>query len=342
MLRLFTMDTKKQQIIIAMGSVTQTTREVVDYLTAKGKKVGLLIVHLYRPFSEKYFFNVMPKTVKRIAVLDRTKEPGSVDEPLTLDVKAVYYGKKNAPMIIGGRYGLSSKDTTPGQIFAIYDNLKLGENAKREFTIGIEDDVTNLSLPVTKEIRVGSPNATNLIFYGIGGDGTVGANKSTIKLIGENTDFYAQAYFAYDSKKSGGVTRSHLRFSPDPIESPYLIPEADFISCSLDTYVQKFDILDNLKKGGTFLLNTTRTKEELVDFLPNKFKRALAEKKIKFYIIDAIHAAQKIGLGQRTNTILQSAFFKLNEQIMDYEEAKRLMKEYAYKSYIKKGEKVVR
>ena len=328
-------------VIVAMGSVTQTIKEVVDYLTAKGKKVGLLTVYLYRPFSEEYFFKAMPKSVKRIAVLDRTKEPGAHDEPLTLDVKAVYYGKKNAPMIIGGRYGLSSKDTTPGQIFAVYDNLKLGEKAKREFTIGIVDDVTHLSLPVTKEIRVGSPNATNLIFYGIGGDGTVGANKNTIKLIGENTDFYAQAYFAYDSKKSGGVTRSHLRFSPDPIQSPYLIPEADFISCSLDTYVQKFDILDNLKKGGTFLLNTTRSKEELEDFLPNKFKRALAEKKIKFYIIDAIHAAQKIGLGHRTNTILQSAFFKLSPQIMDYEKAKGLMKQAAHDSYISKGQAVV-
>lgn len=328
-------------IIIAMGSVNECIKEVVDYLTSKGKKVGLVIVHLYRPFSVEHLMKVLPETVKRIAVLDRTKEQGSVGEPLYLDVKAAFYGQKKAPLIIGGRYGLSSKNTTPGQIFAVYDNLKKGEQALDSFTIGIEDDVTNLSLPVEKEINVAGSGTSQLIFYGLGSDGTVGANKNTIKLIGEATDYYAQAYFAYDSKKSGGVTRSHLRFGKNPIRSTYLVTEADFISCSLDTFTEKYDMLKYLKKGGTFLLNTVRNAEEVVEFLPNSFKKALADKKAKFYIIDAISLAIKIGLGHRTNTIMQSAFFKLNEQIMPYEEAQKLMKEYAYKSYIKKGEEIV-
>ena len=330
------------EIIIAMGSVCETAAEVVDYLTKQGRKVGLVKVHLYRPFSVKHLLKVVPKTVKKIAVLDRTKESGAIGEPLYLDVLAAFFNKKGAPKIIGGRYGLSSKDTTPGQILAVYDNLaKPVKEMKDHFTIGINDDVTYLSLPVEKEINTSSEGTSQLIFYGLGSDGTVGANKSTIKLIGDNTDMYAQAYFAYDSKKSGGVTRSHLRFGHTPIRSPYLVNEADFISCSLDTYVEKYDMLSLLKDGGTFLLNTVKNEEELVKFMPNSFKIALAKKHIKFFVIDAITLAREIGLKNRTNTILQSAFFKLNEQIMPYDKAQELMKKYAYKSYVKKGDAVV-
>jgi len=329
-------------IIIAMGSVTETIKEVIDYLIEKeNRKVGLITVHLFRPFSAKHFLKVMPKTVKRIAVLERTKEQGSAGEPLLLDVKSVFYGMENAPLIIGGRYGLSSKDTNPPQILAVYDNLAKGENAKHPFTIGIVDDVTFTSLDITKNIDVLSDEVSQLIFYGLGSDGTVGANKNTVKLIGDHTDLYVQAYFAYDSKKSGGVTRSHLRFSKKPIRSTYLVHKANFISCSLDTYIQKYDILKDLKENGRFLLNTSLTDNELVEFMPNSFKRELARKHIKMYVIDAVNLAKEIGLGNRTNTILQSAFFKLNEQIIPYEEAKDLMKKYAYKSYIKKGQAVV-
>ncbi len=326
-------------VIVAMGSVCETTKEVIDYLLKEGRKVGLINVHLYRPFSTKYLLKVLPKTVKRIAVLDRTKEQGALGEPLYLDIKAAFYGAEKEPLIIGGVYGLSSKDTTPGQILAVYDNLA-GE-AKDHFTIGINDDVTHRSLPVTHEIDTSAEGTSQLIFFGLGSDGTVGANKSTIKLIGDNTDYYAQAYFAYDSKKSGGVTRSHLRFGKSPIRSPYLVTIADFISCSLDTYVEKYDMLSSLKDGGTFLLNTVKTDEELEAFMPNSFKRALAEKHAKFYAIDAITLAREIGLKNRTNTILQSAFFKLNEQIMPYATAQELMKKYAYKAYAKKGDAVV-
>ncbi len=329
-------------IIIAMGSVCETIKEVVDYLNDhENKKVGLVNVHLYRPFSVEHLLEAIPATTKRIAVLDRTKEQGAPGEPLYLDVKAAYYGKENAPFIIGGRYGLSSKDTDPAQIFAVYENLEKGEKAVDSFTIGIVDDVTHLSLPITKDNDVSGEGVSQLIFYGIGSDGTVGANKSTVKIIGENTDYYAQAYFAYDSKKSGGVTRSHLRFSKKPIRSTYLVKKAGFISCSLDTYVEKYDMLADLKENGTFLLNSTKSDQELIDFMPNSFKKQLAEKKAKFYVIDAVNLAQEIGLGKRTNTIMQSAFFKLNEQIMPYEEAKDLMKKYAYKSYIKKGQAIV-
>ena len=329
-------------IIIAMGSVNETIKEVVDYLTEKeGKKVGLVTVHLYRPFSVEHLLKVLPSTVKRIAVLDRTKEQGSLGEPLYQDVKTAFYGKENAPHVIGGRYGLSSKDTNPGQIFAVYENLELGENAKNGFTIGIEDDVTFLSLPVTKEIDVTGEGVSQLIFYGLGSDGTVGANKNTIKLIGDNTDYFAQAYFAYDSKKSGGVTRSHLRFGKKPIRSTYLVKQADFISCSLDTFVEKYDMLRDLKVGGRFLLNTWRNPQEVLEWAPNSFKKQLADKKAKFYVIDALTLAKEIGLGNRTNTIMQSAFFKLNEQIMAYDHAQDLMKEYAHKSYSKKGQAIV-
>jgi pyruvate-ferredoxin/flavodoxin oxidoreductase len=329
-------------IIIAMGSVCETIKEVVDYLNEhKNKKVGLVNVHLYRPFSVKHLLQAIPVTTKRIAVLDRTKEMGSIGEPLYLDIKAAYYGKENAPLIIGGRYGLSSKDTDPAQIFAVYENLEKSEEALNGFTIGINDDVTHLSLPLKKSIDVAGEGVSQLIFYGLGSDGTVGANKSTVKIIGDNTDYYAQAYFAYDSKKSGGVTRSHLRFSKKPISSTYLVKEAGFISCSLDTYVEKYDMLADIKENGRFLLNTTKTDQELFEFMPASFKKELAEKNVKFYVIDAVDLAREIGLGKRTNTIMQSAFFKLNEQIMPYEEAKELMKKYAYKSYIKKGQTIV-
>ena len=328
-------------IIIAMGSVNETIKEVVDYLTKEGKKVGLVTVHLYRPFSVEHLLKVVPTTVKRIAVLDRTKEQGSIGEPLYLDVKAAFYGKENAPIVIGGRYGLSSKDTTPGQIFAVYENLEKGEKAINSFTIGINDDVTHLSLPVTREVNTAGDGVSQLIFYGLGSDGTVGANKNTIKLIGDNTDYFGQAYFAYDSKKSGGVTRSHLRFAKHPIKSTYLVTEAGFISCSLDTYLEKYDMLNELKQNGTFLLNSNRPIDELIKYMPNKVKADLAKKNAKFYVIDAITLAAEIGLGNRTNTIMQSAFFKLNEQIMPYEQAQELMKKYAYKSYIKKGQEVV-
>ncbi len=324
-------------VVIAMGSICDTLKQAVDHLNAKGKKVGCVNVHLYRPFATEYLFKVLPETVKRIAVLDRTKEPGCLGEPLYLDVCAAYNGKK-APFIIGGRFGLSSKDTTPAQMIAVYQHLaKKGWNG---FTVGINDDVTNLSIPVGKEVKL-LDGTTELVFWGLGSDGTVGANKNTIKIIGENTDQYAQAYFAYDSKKSGGVTRSHLRFGPKPINAPYLVSTADFVSCSLESYVGKYDMLAALKDGGTFLLNTVHSKKEIEEHLPNSFKKQLAEKHAKFYIIDAVNLAREIGLGGRTNTILQSAFFKLNEQIMPYETAQELMKKYAFKAYSKKGQAIV-
>ena len=324
-------------VIIAMGSVCDTIKQAVDHLNAKGKKVGCVNVHLYRPFATDYLFKVLPTTVKRIAVLDRTKEPGCLGEPLYLDVCAAFNGKK-APFIIGGRFGLSSKDTTPAQMIAVFAHLaKKGWNS---FTVGINDDVTNLSIPVGKEVKL-LDGTTELVFWGLGSDGTVGANKNTIKIIGDNTDQYAQAYFAYDSKKSGGVTRSHLRFGPKPVNAPYLVSTADFVSCSLESYVGKYDMLSALKDGGTFLLNTVHSKKEIEEHLPNSFKKQLAEKHAKFYIIDAVNLAREIGLGGRTNTILQSAFFKLNEQIMPYETAQDLMKQYAYKAYSKKGQAIV-
>ena len=299
-------------VIIAMGSVTETIKQTVDYLNKQGQKVGCVTVHLYRPFAPEYLTKVLPATVKRIAVLDRTKEPGSLGEPLFLDVKAAFYGKAKAPYIIGGRYGLSSRDTTPAQMIAVFKHLS--KKGHSNFTVGINDDVTKLSIPVGPEVRM-DDSASELVFYGLGSDGTVGANKNTIKIIGDNTDLYAQAYFAYDSKKSGGVTRSHLRFGPNPITSPYLVNKADFVSCSLEAYVEKYDMLSCLKDGGTFLLNTVHSADEIEAHLPNAFKKALAQKNAKFYIIDAVHLAREIGLGNRTNTILQSAFFKLNEQI---------------------------
>ncbi|MBQ6125427.1 MAG: pyruvate:ferredoxin (flavodoxin) oxidoreductase, partial [Erysipelotrichaceae bacterium] len=325
-----------ERIIVAMGSVVETIKEVVDALTAKGEKIGVISVHLYRPFSAKYLFNVLPKTAKKIAVLDRTKEIGT-REPLYLDVLSVL--KDTGIKLIGGRYGIASKDTAPNQIKAVYDELAK-DAPKEEFTIGINDDVTHLSLDVDPDFKIDG-TYTSCLFWGLGSDGTVGANKNSVKIIGDNTDQYAQAYFQYDSRKAGGVTRSHLRFGPDPIRSTYYVNNADFVSCSLDSYVLKYDMLSGLKDGGTFLLNTTIEPDKIEDYLPNRMKVQLAKKHAKFYIINATKICTEIGMGRRTNTTLQSAFFALNEQIMPYDKALDLMKAAAKKSYGKKGDDVV-
>ena len=327
------------RVIIAMASVCQTAEETVDYLVERGEKVGLITVHLYRPFSEKYFFNVLPKTVKKIAVLERTKEPGAPGEPLLLDVKSIFYDKENAPVIVGGRYGLSSKDTTPAQIKAVFDNLSL-DKPKTNFTVGIVDDVTFTSLEVGERLSVADPSTKACLFFGLGADGTVGANKNSIKIIGDKTDLYAQGYFAYDSKKSGGVTRSHLRFGKKPIRATYLVSSPSFVACSVPAYLKQYDMTSGLKKGGKFLLNCVWDKDEVLENIPDNIKYDLARAEAKFYIINATKLAHEIGLGQRTNTIMQSAFFKLAE-IIPYEEAQKYMKEYALKSYGKKGDDVV-
>ncbi len=327
-----------ERIIIAMGSITETAHETIDALMAKGEKVGMIKVHLYRPFAPEYMLKVMPSTVKKIAVLDRTKESGAMGDPLYLDVVAALKDHKDIE-IIGGRYGLGSKDTQPCHVKAVFDHLK-EEKMINGFTIGIEDDVTHLSLPADESFQI-EGDYTSCLFWGLGSDGTVSANKSTVKIIGDNTDQYAQAYFAYDSKKAGGVTRSHLRFGKSPIRSTYYINNADFISCSLDAYMFKYDMVRNLKDGGTFLLNTTFSKEEIVHHMPNRMKAQLAKKHAKLYIINATKIAQEIGMGRRTNTILQSAFFALNEQIMPLETSLELMKAFAKKSYGKKGDAIV-
>ena len=326
-----------ERIIIAMGSVTECIKETIDALTNKGEKVGLIKVHLYRPFSVKYLENVLPASVRKIAVLDRTMESGA-REPLFLDVCDALKEHKDLT-IVGGRYGLSSRDTAPNQIKAVYDELK-NDQPKDPFTIGVNDDVYHLSLDVDPNFHVDA-DYTSCLFFGLGSDGTVGANKSSIKIIGDNTDQYAQAYFQYDSKKAGGVTRSHLRFGPTPIRSTYYVDNADFVSCSLDSYCFKYDMTRQLKDGGTFLLNTTFTKDEIADHLPNRMLAGLAKKHAKFFIIDATKICAEIGMGRRTNTTLQSAFFALNEQIMPYEKALELMKYMAKKSYSKKGDDVV-
>ncbi|MBP7979678.1 MAG: pyruvate:ferredoxin (flavodoxin) oxidoreductase, partial [Sebaldella sp.] len=333
-------DPNAEYVIVAMGSVTEAIKETVDLLISKGEKVGLLSVHLYRPFSAKYFFDAMPKSVKRLGVLDRTKEPGATGEPLYLDVKSIYYGKENAPIIVGGRYGLSSKDTTPEQIVAVYNNLKQPE-PKDQFTIGIIDDVTFTSLPLAEPVFTGNADVTECLFFGLGSDGTVGANKNSIKIIGDKTPLYSQGYFAYDSKKSGGVTRSHLRFSKDPIRSTYLVTKANFVACSVPAYLGKYDMLTGLKEGGSFLLNSIWDADKVVEHLPNEIKKLLADRKAKFYIINATAMAEEVGLGTRTNTIMQSAFFKLTN-VIPYEEAKTYMKEYIEKTYGAKGQDIVK
>nr|HPN13356.1 pyruvate:ferredoxin (flavodoxin) oxidoreductase [Spirochaetota bacterium] len=329
-----------ENVIVAMGSVTETVQETIDYLINKGEKVGLISVHLYRPFSEKYFMKALPATAKRIAVLERTKEPGANGEPLYLDVRDVLFGKKEKYVIVGGRYGLSSKDTTPGQIIAVYDNLKLPE-PKNGFTIGITDDVTFTSLPVKENISTSPEGTFAAKFFGIGADGTVGANKNSLKIIGDNTDMYAQAYFAYDAKKSGGVTISHLRFGKKLIKSPYLVIDADFVACHVPAYIEQYDILDGLKKGGTFLLNSIWDVEETKKRLPDSIKKYLAENGIKFYIINATQIAEELGLGTRTNSIMQAAFFKL-ANVIPYDESVKYMKTAVDKTYGKKGDDVVK
>ena len=328
-----------ENIIVAMGSVTETIRETIDYLAAQGRKVGLITCHLYRPFSEKYFLKVLPKSVKRIAVLDRTKEPGALGEPLFLDVKALFQGKDQQPLVIGGRYGLSSKDTTPAQIVAVYDNLEQKE-PKADFTIGIVDDVTFKSLPVKEEISIVKPGTTECKFYGLGSDGTVGANKNTIKIIGSHTPKYCQAYFDYDSKKSGGYTCSHLRFGDQPIKAPYLVSTPDFVACHVPSYLHKYDVLKGIKEGGSLLLNSLWDEEETIKRIPDNVKAIIGKKHHNLYIINANKIAAEIGLGGRTNTILQSAFFKITG-ILPYEEAVGYMKDAIVKSYGKKGENVV-
>ncbi len=327
------------RVVIAMGSATEAIREGIDYLNAQGEKVGLVSVHLYRPFSAKHFLSVLPKTAKRICVLDRTKEPGATGEPLYLDVKDVLYGTENQPLVVGGRYGLSSKDFTPAQVLAVYSNLAL-PSPRNQFTVGIVDDVTFTSLHLGEEISMGGAGTYEAKFYGLGADGTVGANKNSIKIIGDNTDKYSQAYFAYDSKKSGGFTCSHLRFGETPIRSTYLVTTPDFVACHVQAYLRLYDVTKGLKKNGTFLLNTIWTPDEVRANLPIKVKKYLAKNNITLYIIDATNIAQEIGLGNRTNTILQSAFFKITN-VIPFELAVEKMKYAIVKSYGKKGEKVV-
>ncbi|KOM98266.1 pyruvate-flavodoxin oxidoreductase [Clostridium botulinum] len=332
-------DPDAENIIVAMGSVCDTIEETVDYLINKGQKVGIIKIHLYRPFCPTYFMKSLPKTVKKIAVLDRTKEPGSIGEPIYLDVCKVFYNTKDKPIIVGGRYGLGSKDTRPSQIISVFDNLNQ-DNPKDGFTIGITDDVTNTSLP-EKDVVDTTPEGTiSCKFWGLGSDGTVGANKTAVKIIGDNTDLYAQAYFSYDSKKSGGSTISHLRFGKDKIKSPYLIYNADYIACHNKSFIYNFDVLKGLKKNGTFVLNCPWDESELEEKLPASMKKYIAENNINFYIIDGISIAQNIGLGGRINMIMQSAFFKL-ANVIPVNEAVELLKNSVEKTYGKKGEKIV-
>ena len=328
-----------KHVVVAMGSVTEALEETIDYLNAKGEKLGVVKVHLYRPFSKKHFLAAMPKTVEKIAVLDRTKEPGSLGEPLYLDICNIYKGVENAPVIVGGRYGLGSKDTTPTDLNAVFENLNLEEPANG-FTIGIVDDVTNTSLPAAEPIKISAKGTVRCKFWGLGSDGTVGANKQAIKIIGDHTDKYAQAYFDYDSKKSGGITMSHLRFGDEPIRSTYLLDESDYIACHNQSYVYKYDLLQGLRKGGTFVLNTIWDQEGLEKHLPAEMKKYIAENEIEFYTINAVKIGQEIGLGNRINMICQAAFFKLAD-IIPVEDAVKYLKDSIQKAYGKKGEKIV-
>jgi len=326
-------------VVIAMGSITEVAKTVVDKLIAEGEKVGVITVHLYRPFSVKYLMAVMPKSVKRICVLDRTKEPGAPGDPLYLDIVEAYNDVENKPMIIGGRYGLSSKDTTPAHILSVYNNLKAAK-PKNKFTVGIVDDVNFTSLPILPEFSILPKGTFQARFYGLGADGTVGANKNSIKIIGDNTNKYSQAYFDYDSKKSGGYTCSHLRFGDQPILAPYLVGTPDFVAVHVPSYLHKYDCLRGLKKNGTFLYNSPWDAEETKKHLPDFVKKYLAENEITMYIIDANKIAAEIGLGNRTNTILQSAFFKISE-VIPYDLAVEQMKKFIVKSYGRKGENIV-
>jgi pyruvate-ferredoxin/flavodoxin oxidoreductase len=328
-----------ERIIVAMGSVVDTIEETVDYLNAQGEKVGLIKVRLYRPFAPKYFFDVLPSTVKKIAVLDRTKEPGSIGEPLYLDIRSMFYDSEMSPVVVGGRYGLGSKDTTPSQVKTVYDALK-ADAPKNNFTIGINDDVTNLSLETVDRIVTETEGTVRCKFWGLGSDGTVGANKNAIKIIGDKTDMYAQGYFSYDSKKSGGVTVSHLRFGKNPIKSTYLIDEADYIACHNPSYVTQYDLVDGLKKGGKFVLNCKWNAEELEAHLPATMKQYIAKNEIEFYTLDGTTIAEEIGLGNRINMVMQSAFFKL-ANVIPYEDAAQYLKEAIEKSYGRKGQNIV-
>ena len=327
------------RVVIAMGSVTEALRETVDYLNAKGEKTGLVSVRLYRPFSTEHLLKAIPATARRIAVLDRTREQGAAGMPLYLDVKNAYYGNAAAPLVVGGRYGLGSKDTTPAQLLSVFDNLALPQ-PKDSFTIGIVDDVTFHSLPVHEEVNLSDPGCFQAKFYGLGADGTVGANKNSVKIIGDNTDKYCQAYFAYDSKKSGGFTCSHLRFGDVPIRSTYLVNTPNFVACHVQAYLHMYDVMRGLQPGGTFLLNTIWSGDELAKNLPNHIKRYLAQNNITLYYINASKIAQEIGLGNRTNTILQSAFFRITE-VIPVDLAVEQMKKFIVKSYAKKGQNIV-
>jgi pyruvate-ferredoxin/flavodoxin oxidoreductase len=332
-------DPDAENIVIAMGSVTETIKETIDHLASLGKKVGMVAVHLFRPFSAKYLMQALPKNVKRIAVLDRAKEPGAAGEPLYLDIKAHFYGKVNAPIIVGGRYGLGSKDTTPSQIISVYENLEMNE-PKNDFTVGIVDDVTFKSLPLKEEIDITPKGTYQAKFYGLGSDGTVGANKNSIKIIGDATDKFCQGYFQYDSKKSGGFTCSHLRFGDKPIRSTYLVTTPDFVACHVSAYINLYDVLKGLKKGGSFLLNSIWDEKETLRRLPDHMKKYLSQNEINFYIINGTQLGEDIGLGTRTNTIMQSAFFKITK-VIPYELAINEMKKAIVKTYGNKGEKVV-
>ena len=328
-----------EQIIILMGSATEAAREAIDYANANGKKYGMVSVHLYRPFSVKHLLAAVPKTCKRIAVLDRTKEPGSNGEPLYLDVRDAFYGQPNAPVIVGGRYGLGSADVTPTMMLSVYENLELPE-PKNHFTVGIVDDLTFTSLPIKEEMALGGEGIFEAKFFGLGADGTVGANKNSVKIIGDNTNKYCQAYFSYDSKKSGGFTCSHLRFGDTPIRSTYQIKTPNFVACHVQAYMRMYDVIRGLRPNGQFLLNTIFEGEELVKFIPNNLKKYFAEKNITVYYINATKIAQEIGLGNRTNTILQSAFFRITE-VIPVDLAIEQMKKAIVKSYGKKGEDIV-
>ena len=328
-----------ERMIILMGSATEAAREAIDYLNKNGEKVGMISVHLYRPFSVKHLLASVPATVKRIAVLDRTKEPGAEGEPLYLDVKSAYYDVENKPLIVGGRYGLGSNDTTPATIISVFNNLKLNE-PKNHFTVGIVDDVTFTSLPKVEEMALGGEGMFEAKFYGLGADGTVGANKNSVKIIGDNTDKHCQAYFSYDSKKSGGFTCSHLRFGDTPIRSTYLVNTPNFVACHVQAYLHMYDVTRGLQKNGTFLLNTIFEGDELVNFIPNKVKRYFAQNNITVYYINATKIAQEIGLGNRTNTILQSAFFRITGVIPE-DLAIEQMKKFIVKSYGQNGQDVV-
>jgi len=328
-----------EHVVVAMGSVTETIKETIDHLVEKGEKVGLVTVHLYRPFSAKYFMKAMPDTVKRIAVLDRTKEIGANGEPLYLDIKELYYGKENAPEIVGGRYGLSSKDTTPAMILSVYENLKVKE-PKHGFTVGIVDDVTFTSLPLLPEVNLAPKGTFQAKFYGLGSDGTVGANKNSIKIIGEETPFYAQGYFVYDSKKAGARTISHLRFGPNPIHSTYLIHRANFVAVHQFVFLERYNVLDNAAEGAIFLLNSPYAPDEVWDQIPRPVQEQIIEKNLKLYVIDAASVAKETGMGRRINTIMQTCFFAISG-ILPKEEAIDQIKKYIEKSYGKKGEQVV-